>query len=224
MFWRMFRKFSGRQRAIRGQMFRDAFNIRPDTKILDLGGGTGGHMASILDGPADVTVADISESDLQQAAARGYSTVQLQGDESVMPFEDGQFDVVFCSSVIEHVTGPKDEMRWMTDDRKFNENADRFQGQFASELRRIGKGYFVQTPYKYFIVESHSWLPVFIVMMPRWMMVPTIRFTNRFWPKGTRPDFRLYTRRQMREQFPDAEIASERVLGMTKSLIAVKKP
>ncbi len=205
-------------------MFRDAFNIGPETKILDLGGGTGGHIASILDGPADVTVADISESDLAQAARRGFSTVQLEGDEDVMPFEDDTFDVVFCSSVIEHVTGPKEDMRWMTDDRKFNENADRYQGQFAAELRRIGKGYFVQTPYKYFIVESHSWLPVFIVMMPRWLMVPTIRFTNRFWPKGTRPDFRLYTRKQMREQFPDSEIDSERVLGMTKSLIAVKKP
>jgi SAM-dependent methyltransferase len=224
MLWRLFRKFSGRQRAKRGQMFRDAFDIGPETRILDLGGGTGGHIASILTGPANVTVADISTSDLAQAKERGYSTVQLQGDEDVMPFEDDTFDIVFCSSVIEHVTGPKDEMRWMKDDRRFNESADRYQGQFASELRRITKGYFVQTPYKYFIVESHSWLPVFIVMMPRWMMVPTIRFTNMFWPKGTRPDFRLYTRKQMREQFPDSEIASERVLGMTKSLIAVKRP
>lgn len=224
MLWRLFRKFSGRQRAKRGQMFRDAFDIGPETRILDLGGGTGGHIASILAGPADVTVADISESDLAEAAGRGYRTVQLRGDEDIMPFEDNAFDIVFCSSVIEHVTGPKDEMRWMKDDAKFNANADRYQGQFAAELRRITRGYFVQTPYKYFIVESHSWLPVFIVMMPRWLMVPTIRFTNRFWPKGTRPDFRLYTRQQMKDQFPDSEIASERVLGMTKSLIAVKRP
>jgi len=225
MLWKLFRKFSGRQRAKRGQLFLDSFRITEKTRILDLGGGTGGHIASILKGPADVTVADISESDLAQAAARGYRTVQLQGDEDVMPFADDTFDIVFCSSVIEHVTGPKDEMRWMTDDRRFNDSADRYQGQFAAELRRIARGYFVQTPYKYFIVESHSWLPVFIVMMPRWMMVPTIRFTNRFWPKGTRPDFRLFTRRQMRGAFPDAsEIASERVLGMTKSLIAIKRP
>ena len=224
MLWRLFRTFSARQRARRGQMFLDSFDISPETRILDLGGGTGGHIASILKGPADVTVADISESDLAQAADRGYHTVRLAGDEDVLPFADNQFDIVFCSSVIEHVTGPKDEMRWMTDDRRFNQNADRYQGQFASELRRVARGYFVQTPYKYFIVESHSWLPVFIVMMPRWLMVPTIRFTNRFWPKGTRPDFRLFTRRQMQTLFPDSEIASERVMGLTKSLIAIRRP
>ncbi|WP_416898706.1 MAG: methyltransferase domain-containing protein [Minwuia sp.] len=223
MLWKLFRKFSGRSRAKRAQMFRDSFPIGPETTILDLGGGTGGHIASVLGGPAAVTVADISESDLAEAAKRGFRTVQLTGDEDVLPFDDGAFDIVFCSSVIEHVTGPKEEMRWMTDDRRFNDMADRFQGQFASELRRVSKGYFVQTPYKYFPVESHSWLPVFIVMMPRWMMVPTIRFTNRFWPKGTRPDFRLLTRRGMQDLFPDASILEERSGGFTKSLIAVRK-
>ncbi|WP_417514173.1 methyltransferase domain-containing protein [Minwuia sp.] len=224
MLWKLFRKFSGHSRQKRARLFLSSFDIGPETKILDLGGGTGGHIASVLKEPADVTVADISESDLAEAAQRGYRTVQLAGDEDVMPFEDEAFDIVFCSSVIEHVTGPKEEMRWMTDDRRFNESADRFQGQFASELRRITKGYFVQTPYKYFPVESHSWLPVFIVMMPRWMMVPTIRFTNRFWPKGTRPDFRLLTRTSMKKLFPDAMIVDERAGGFIKSIIAVKKP
>ena len=78
MLWRLFRTFSARQRARRGQMFLDSFNISQETRILDLGGGTGGHIASILKGPADVTVADISESDLAQAADRGYHVTMVE--------------------------------------------------------------------------------------------------------------------------------------------------
>jgi SAM-dependent methyltransferase len=224
MLWKLFRKFSSYSRQKRARLFLETFRIDEGTRILDLGGGAGGHIASILNGRGKVTVADISDSDLAEARARGFETVQLSGDRETLPFDDDAFDVVFCSSVIEHVTGPKEEMRWMTDDRRFNEMSDRHQSVFAAEIRRVGRGFFVQTPYKYFPVESHSWLPVIIVMMPRWMMVPTIRFTNRFWPKGTRPDFRLLTRRSMRRLFPDAEIMDEKVAGLAKSIIAVKKP
>lgn len=224
MLWKLFRRFSRYSRQKRAQLFRDSFDIGPETRILDLGGGTGGHIASILTGPAAVTVADISESDLAEASARGFETVRLSGDDDTLPFADDAFDIVFCSSVIEHVTGPKEEMRWMTDDRRFREMAAQHQSAFAAEIRRVGRGYFVQTPYRYFPVESHSWLPVFVVMLPRNLMVPTIRFTNRFWPKGTRPDFQLLTRRSMAGLFPDARIADERVAGFTKSLIAIRRP
>lgn len=224
MLWRLFRRFSRYSREKRARLFRDSFAIGPETTILDLGGGTGAHMASILTGPARVTVADISEGDLAQAEGRGFAAVRLSGDDDVLPFGDGAFDIVFCSSVIEHVTGPKEEMRWMTDDRRFRTMAEQHQSAFAAEIRRVGRGYFVQTPYRYFPIESHSWLPVFVVMLPRWLMVPTIRFTNRFWPKGTRPDFQLLTRRSMRRLFPDAAIADERVAGLTKSIIAIRTP
>lgn len=223
MFWRLFRAFSRRSRARRGRMFRETFRIGPETTILDLGGGTGGHIASILDGAARVTVADISESDLAEARGRGFATVQLTGgDDPSLPFTDGQFDVIFCSSVIEHVTGPKDEMRWTPDGARFEASARENQRRFADEIRRVGRGYFVQTPYRYFPVESHSWLPMPVILLPRRLTVKVIRFTNRFWPKGTRPDFRLLNRREFQALFPEATILDERVAGLTKSLIAVR--
>lgn len=223
MFWRMFRTFSRRSRARRGRMFRETFRIGPETTILDLGGGTGGHIASILETPARVTVADISADDLAQARARGFATVQLAGDDDpTLPFTDGQFDVVFCSSVIEHVTGPKEEMRWTADGVRFEASARENQRRFADEIRRVARGYFVQTPYRYFPVESHSWLPMPVILLPRAMTVRVIRLTNRFWPKGTRPDFRLLNRREFQALFPEARILDEKVAGMTKSLIAVR--
>ncbi|MCB0634875.1 MAG: hypothetical protein KDD15_34320, partial [Lewinella sp.] len=80
----------------------------------------------------------------------------------------------------------------------------------------------VQTPNKYFIIESHSWLPGFIAWIPRSMQIRLIRFFNKFWAKETAPDWHLLTYRQMQQLFPDATIYRERRFGFTKSLIAVK--
>ena len=45
-------------------------SIKPDTKILDLGGGTGAHIAMMLNGrAATVTVADILCRDLEKASS-----------------------------------------------------------------------------------------------------------------------------------------------------------
>ena len=44
-----------------------------------------------------------------------------------LPFADGEFDLVYCSSVIEHVPPAR-------------------RAAFAAELRRVGRGWYVQTP------------------------------------------------------------------------------
>jgi hypothetical protein len=94
---------------------------------------------------------------------------------------------------------------------------------FAEEIRRIGKRYFVQTPYKYFPIETHTWLPAFILLLPRGILIRLIQFNNKWWIKKTIPDFNLMTRKMMKELFPDAEIIPEKLFGFTKSLIAIKR-
>ncbi|MBY0485157.1 MAG: class I SAM-dependent methyltransferase, partial [Gammaproteobacteria bacterium] len=96
------------------------------------------------------------------------------------------------------------------------------QSEFANEIRRLGKGYFVQAPYRWFPIETHSWLP-FVGYLPRRLQVLLIRFTNRFWIKRTSPDFYLPTMEDMKHYFPDASILKEYALGMTKSLIAYRR-
>jgi hypothetical protein len=81
----------------------------------------------------------------------------------------------------------------------------------------------VQTPHKFFPVESHTWLPFFIVFLRRALQIQTIRLLNRFWLKQSEPDWRLLTFRDMKELFPDAEIFIERIWGVPKSMIAIRR-
>jgi ubiquinone/menaquinone biosynthesis C-methylase UbiE len=137
-----------------------------------------------------------------------------------LPFPDGFFDIVYCSSVIEHVTVPKDIMWKLRSGRKFHDESRRRQKAFADEIRRVGKCYFVQTPYKHFPIESHTWLP-FVAWLPRWLFIPTLRFTNLFWVKASIPDFYLLDKRELSQLFEGARIIEERTFCMTKSIMAV---
>lgn len=152
----------------------------------------------------------------------GFQTKLLDAGDR-LPFDDNEFDIVFCSSVIEHVTGPKEEILALSDGQTFEDIATKHQEQFAREIRRISKGYFVQTPYRHFPIESHSWLPSLVVYLPRQALQAILCFTNTFWPKKTHPDWQLLTKTQMRSLFPDAEISLENICGLTKSIVMARK-
>lgn len=215
---------SSRQR--RAKMFLDHFDLTSETKILDLGGWNGVHIHAVLENspvqPANVYIADIDGQAVQQASERfGFVPVVIP-EAGPLPFPDKFFDIVFCSSVIEHVTVPKDSVWTLVSGRIFREEAQRHQGEFAREIIRLGNGYFVQAPYRWFPIETHSWLP-FVSYLPRRLQVPLLRFTNRYWVKQTSPDFYLPTVKDMQRYFPEANILEERVLGLTKSLIAYQR-
>lgn len=139
----------------------------------------------------------------------------------VLPFADRSFDIVFCSSMIEHVTVNKDDVMSIRTNHAFSQAATRSQHLLASEIKRVGVRYFVQTPHKFFPLESHTWLPWVIVLAPRAWQISLIRFVNKWWVKKTSPDWHLLTMADMGNLFPDAEILVERMLGLAKSMIAV---
>jgi len=212
--------FSERCRTRRAALFCRYLHPTQEDKILDLGSEDGDFIAEIIPFRENVFIADIDGEMLSRGRARyGFETVLL--DESgVLPFEDDYFDIVHCNSVIEHVTVDKIR-RWSLQSQKdFTEVAFERQKQFANEIRRVGKSYFVQTPNKNFVFESHTWLPL-VQFLPRPLLIKTIRLLNKWWVKKTSPDWNLIVEKQMKELFPDAIIVREKVWGLTKSLIAI---
>jgi hypothetical protein len=134
------------------------------------------------------------------------------GDGTAMNFRDKEFDVVHSNSVIEHLTD------W------------EHQKAFASEIRRVGKKIWVQTPARYFPVEPH-YIDFICHWFPKSIQRKLIRNFS-FWGLLTRPsqediDFcvnsiRLLSRAEFQELFPDCRIQVERVLGWPKSYIAIR--
>jgi SAM-dependent methyltransferase len=211
-------------RLRRAALFRAHFELGARTRILDLGGSSGAHVHALLAGtpvqPANVCVADVDHAAVREAARFGYLPVALE-EGRPLPFDDGSFDVVLCSSVLEHVTIPPQEIWQERSGARFGRRARDHQRGFARELQRVGRGYFVQVPNRWFPVETHSWLP-FLSYLPRAWQCRVIALSNRVWIKKTVPDFYLPTAAQMREYFPAARLTRERFCGLTKSLIAVK--
>ena len=220
MLMRMKRAVSRYARERRAAIFRRLFPDAMKQSILDLGGGDGRHIASVVPGHTNITIADIDLKKLAIAQSRlAYKACVLEESDR-LPFRDGEFDIVFCSSVIEHVTGPKDEVGHIRSTTAFESQAAAHQRRFAEEVRRIARGYFVQTPNKYFLVESHTIAPGFVVLLPRSVQLGVWTW----WPYYNHvPDFNLLTVIDMKRCFPDGEIHLETMFGLTKSIMAVRR-
>jgi SAM-dependent methyltransferase len=214
-----------KSRCKRIELFKRHFSLDSETRLLDLGGWDGSHVnALIQDTPvkrANVFVADIDEKAVALAHERHGFVPVVISEDGMLPYPSGYFDVVFCSSVLEHVTVPKHQMWDIRSGSNFKEISIARQKAFAEEIRRLGKSYYVQVPYRGFPIETHSWLP-FIAQLPRGLQINAIKFANRFWIKQTIPDFYLPTENEMRSYFTDARILWETQLGFRKSLIAIK--
>lgn len=162
-----------------------------------------------------VTVLNIVETELKLGPSEPDLFVARVGDGcDLSDMADGQFDLVHSNSVIEHV-GNWARMK-----------------QFAAETRRVGRSYYVQTPYYWFPVDPHYYRFPMIHWLPRPLQA---RLLTRF-PIASAGRVRsldaalrvldgtqLLDRRQLEIAFPDATLVRERVAGLTKSLIAIRK-
>lgn len=218
-------RISANARSKRAALFRNAFHLTENTRILDLGSQSGAVIRGVLAGtpvrPENTYIADIDAAALEKGRATyGFNPVVI-GQSGELPFPDGYFDIVYCNSVIEHVTVNKDQVWSMRSGREFRALSLAHQHAFAREIRRVARQFFVQTPYKYFIIEAHSWLP-FVGWLPRRLIVPILKGSRKVWPKKAVPDWHLLNRRQLASMFEDAQIREEKWMGLTKSLMAVK--
>jgi SAM-dependent methyltransferase len=225
MISRLFKAFSQNARAKRAALFRANFPLDGNTKILDLGSESGANIHSVLEGtpvkPGNVYIADIQPDLLAEGKARYGFVPVLVSESGPLPFPDGYFDIVFCSSVIEHVTLPKKDVWKEYSGGRFRRVSRARQKEFAAEIRRLGRQFFVQTPYRHFPIEPHSWLP-FVAWLPRWLLIPVLRLANVIWVTRPCPDWYLMNRGELTELFEDARILDEKCWGLTKSIMAVK--
>src|SRR5580658_122368 len=185
--------------------------ITAQTRVLDVGGELGFWQLAVEAGQVLPQVTIVNLHPPRQPLPAG---VEWQiGDARDLPAEKGEFDVVVCNSVIEHIASWDD------------------QAAVASEIARVGKRYFVQTPDPRFPVEPHLLAP-FIHWLPRSVQRKLVRnFT--LWGLVHRPtparaeqelaDIRLLNVSQIKKLFPDASVYTETFLGWPKSIVAIRE-
>lgn len=160
-------EFRKRSREKRKEIFLKYMNPCEEDIILDLGSEDGKYISYILPFRENIVLADIS-CELLKIGRKKY---ELKGlllpDSGNLPVKDKSIDIVHCSSVIEHVTVKKSRIYNYKIWKNFRADAKENQKIFANEIRRIAKNYFVQTPNKYFIIESHTWLPLMNFFLAR---------------------------------------------------------
>ena len=201
-------------RARRWQVLTETFPDIEQMRVVDLGGTTDFGLRAPLR-PDHVTVINLTEP--------GESTepwlVPLTGDacEAQQVLKEAgnagpaTFDLVISNAVIEHVGGHSARLR------------------FADSVHSLAGRHWVQTPYRYFPLEPHWLFPGF-----QHLPVAARARVSARWPLSHTPEksverartavlwTELLSRTEMRVYFPQSRILSERMAGLTKSLIAVK--
>jgi SAM-dependent methyltransferase len=187
---RLAEPFAGRARTRRHAEFLSLAGVDATTRILDVGCGSVGLLGRASE--LDVTGVDL-------ALRPGYAGRLVVADPAEgLPFDDGEFDLVYCNSVIEHVP-------------------PRRRSRFAAECRRVGRGWYVQTPAVSFPVEPHSLLPG-----AHWLSPVLRRPYWRLGAAGHWEDVHLLRRPELEALFGPA--IPERFGPLTKSWISVRPP
>jgi SAM-dependent methyltransferase len=182
--------YAARARRRRHEQFFALTRLPPGGRVLDVGCGRLGLRA--LEPTLDITGLDL-------APVPGYPGPCVQGDPAEgLPFADRSFDLVYCNSVIEHVPRTR-------------------RAAFAAELRRVGRGWYVQTPAWSFPLEPHALLP-----FAHWLPARIRRPYWRLGAAGNWEQIELLRRGEVEELFGPAR--PERFGPLVKSWVCVRAP
>lgn len=196
-------------RRRRWSMVAEAFPDLAQMRVLDLG-GTIESWGICPVRPAHVTLLNMG---IPTGDTPDWMR-QVDGDACNVPepLASESWDLVFSNSVIEHVGGYAKRR------------------EFAEQVRSLAPAYWVQTPNRYFLVEPHWLFPGF-----QFLPVSARRVVAQRWPlykwrsdddeRALREvlEIELVSKTEMAFLFPDAELVPEKVAGLTKSWIALRR-
>jgi len=196
-------------RVRRMQKFLKVMQPEVETGILDVGGYA--FNWGLIGERGRVTLLNLSPPPATGVRDPDFS--YRQGDGTHLEYADAAYDITYSNSVIEHLSSYDQQVK------------------FASEMRRVGRSVWCQTPAREFFIEPHYVAP-FIHYLPKsWQRRLARNFS--LWGLISRPsgeavqkmveELRLLTYAEMQALFPDCEILRERFLFMTKCYIAVRK-
>ena len=179
---------AGEARERRHAAFFPLTGVTASSRVLDV--GCGGLGLRALEPGLDVTGVDLAERP-------DYPGPFVQADAAeALPFPDDAFDLAYSNSVVEHI-GPERRAR------------------FAAELRRVARGWYVQTPAIGFPLDPHSLLP-----FAHWLPVPLRRPYWRLGAGGDWEEIHLLRRAEMARLFGAPR--PERVGPVVKSWVSIR--
>ncbi len=204
-FRRLLKNLSHQSRTKKFELLKEVFRPRPEDRVLDIGASGEVFLRYTLEDiypyPERITAGGYEFSEVE-SARRFYTRPHYAVfDGCALPFPDRSFDLVFSNAVIEHILGPGR------------------QAQFAREIMRVGKSWFVTTPNYWYPFESHYHLPL-IQFMPRPVRREYNRFLGTHIPKGTVQELALLSARRLHGLFPSSRIARVRVTFWPETLVA----
>ena len=192
-------------------LFRLLTASRSPCTVLDVGGTV--EYWRTVEVPAGLIERIVLLNTSEQQAAAPFEAVV--GDaRDLSRFKDKEFDVVFSNSVLGHVGSFEDQCR------------------AASEMRRVGRHYFVQTPNHGFPIDWRTLVPFFHFLPVRAQAWCFERFPVGAYSRAScsADAWNLASRvrnvrgSELGRLFPSATVVKERMLGFTKSFMVHNFP
>jgi hypothetical protein len=197
-----------RRRAQRLNWFQTVFPALESMSVIDLGGRPEFWMRASTR-PGSVHVVNLEPPD--SGLPTWIRADQANACDLPPHIAGGHYDLVFSNSVLEHVGGHAQRLR------------------FAEAVHSLSPRHWVQTPYRYFPVEPHWLFPGFQFLpllargeiSRRWPLVHT-QSESRAAGIRAAMGVELLSRTEMKAYFPDSDVEAERMLGLAKSLVAIR--
>lgn len=193
------------------KLLEDHVRITGHERILDIGSEVDDQSRQILErveNKRTITAINITEHHLN-AIRSTYPNINVAiADGRRLPFPDKSFDLVYSNAVIEHVGDFE------------------AQKEFASEVRRVGKRWFITTPNRAFPFEFHARMPLISWLPPDVMQKAAHRWgynhqRKRYEAGCDYSDVHLMTARQVQAAFPDSVVLKPRITIWPETLVVV---